>query len=81
MISNNYYYNLNNCAYRPQFKAIDSSAPLEKPIEVVQKTIEDSVAKLTPNTTDERKKKTRNTAIAVGSTVVVVSAFMDVKIT
>ncbi len=76
MISNNYYYNLNNCAYRPQFKAIDSSAPLEKPIEVVQKTIEDSVAKLTPNTTDERKKKTRNTAIAVGSTVVVVSAFM-----
>ncbi len=77
MISNNYYYGMNNYAYRPQFMAAETSAPLEKPIEVVQKTIEDSVDKLTPNTTDERKKKTRNTAIAVGSTILVASAFMS----
>ena len=76
MISNNYYYNMNNYAYNPRFRAAEASAPLEKPIEAVQKTLKESVDVLTPNTRDEHKRKTRNTAIAVSSSILVISAFM-----
>ncbi len=76
MISNNYYYNMNNYAYNPRFKAAEASAPLEKPIEVVQKTIEESVNILAPEPKDEEKRKIRNRAIWAGSTVLVASALV-----
>ncbi len=76
MISNNYYYNMNNYAYRPYFGAAASSAPLEKPIEVVQKTIEDSVNIFSPEPKDEEKRRIRNRAIWVSSAVLVASALV-----
>ncbi len=76
MISNNYYYNMNNYAYRPYFGEAASSAPLEKPIEVVQKTIEDSVNIFSPEPKDEEKRRIRNRAIWVSSAVLVASALV-----
>ena len=77
MVSN-YYYSMNNYAYRPLFRAAESSAPLEKPIEVVQKTIEDSVNIFSPEPKDEEKRKNRNRAIWVASSVLVASALVAI---
>ena len=76
MIRNYYYNSMNNYAQYPQFKAAEASAPLEKPIEMVQKTIEGSVSIFSPEPKDENKKKNRNTAILVGSSVLVASALV-----
>lgn len=77
MVSN-YYYSMNNYAYRPLFRAAESSAPLEKPIEVVQKTIEDSVNIFSPEPKDEEKRKNRNRAIWVASSVLVASTLVAI---
>lgn len=58
------------------FKA-DAKAPLAKPIEVVQNTIESVTDQLIP-ATDEEKKKSHKTAIAVGSSVLVLSALVGI---
>lgn len=64
------YYN-NNSYNHPYFRASNAeSGILTKPIEKVQKTIESSVDTF-DKTQDEKKKKIRNRAIWVGSTVLV----------
>ena len=71
------YYNYNNTYLSPNFRA-DGVAPngvLTKPIEKVQKTIETGVDAIiaTPNE-NEKNKKLRKRAIAVGSAVLVLGS-------
>lgn len=77
-----YYYNLNNNPYfrsQVNFKAngdIAQNAPLSKPIETVQKSIENSVDIFVKKVDEEKKKKSNKKAIAVGSSVLVVTALV-----
>ena len=66
----NYYNPYNSLNFRADKL---ESGILAKPIEKVQKTIETSVDTF-DKTQDEKKKKIRNRAIAVGSTVLVLGA-------
>ncbi len=74
------YSNLNNNQYllkNINFKADDNQlapAPLAKPIETVSKTIENTVDTFVPQS--EKKKKATKNAIAVGSTVVVITGLV-----
>ena len=52
------------------------SAPLAKPIQTVQKSLEDTVEILTPEGVSENEKKSNKKAIAVGSSVLVVTALV-----
>lgn len=57
--------------YPPNFKAESSTAPLAKPIKIVQKHAEKVADTFTPEIKDSKKKKVRNTAIAAGSSALV----------
>ena len=71
------YYNVNNSVqpYNTNFKA-ESSGLLSAPIETVQKTIESGVDSFTKKVEEKKKKKSTKRAIAVGSTVLVVSSLV-----
>lgn len=61
------------------FGASDSSvvsAPLVKPIETIQQSIENSVDILTKKVDEENKKKSNKTAITVGSSVLVITGLV-----
>lgn len=65
--------NVNFCA---SDNVITSTAPLAKPIETVQKSLESTVEILTPENVSEKKKKSNKKAIAVGSSVLVITALV-----
>ena len=72
------YYGINNFSvpkYGTTFKA-EAKAPLSKPIEIVQNTIESVTDQFIPANNDEKKKKARKRAIAVGSSVLVISSLV-----
>lgn len=74
----NYYAdNYSLPKYENTFKA-ESMAPLSKPIEVVQNTIESVTDQIIPADEDVKKKKARKTAITVGSSVLVLSALVGI---
>lgn len=64
----------NNVSFKAEASPIASEAPLSKPIESVQKTIENTVDVFVPE--GEKKKKSYKKAIAVGSSVLVVSGLV-----
>lgn len=77
-----YYYNLNsnpnlypNVNFRAQ-NTVTPSAPLTKPIKNVQKSIEGTVDTFVKKVDEEKNKKSNKKAIAVGSSVLVLSAFV-----
>ncbi len=76
MVNGN-YYNIGNpyVRYGTTFKA-DSQAPLTKPIELVQNTIEEITDKFIQTADEDKNKKTRKKAIAVGSSVLVISTLV-----
>ena len=81
-MSFSYDYNLNIPKYyaqNPNFRATDtvvnSDSILAKPIEKVTNTIEGAVDTFVP-TSEEKKKKSTKTAIAVGSSVLVLSTIV-----
>ena len=57
--------------YHTNFKAESATAPLAKPIKIVQKQAEKAADAFTPEIKDNKKKKVRNTAIAAGSAALV----------
>ena len=57
--------------YHTNFRAESATAPLAKPIEIVQKHAEKAADAFTPEIKDNKKKKVRNTAIAAGSAALV----------
>lgn len=65
--------NVNFCASND---VISPTAPLAKPIETVQKTIESAVDTLVPLDTTEKEKKSNKKAIAVGSSVLVITGLV-----
>ena len=65
--------NVNFCA---NDAVISPTAPLAKPIETVQKSIETTVEILTPTNTTEKEKKSNKKAIAVGSSVLVITGLV-----
>lgn len=65
--------NVNFCA---SDNVITSTAPLAKPIETVQKSIENTVDILTPENVPEEHKKSNKKAIAVGSSVLVITGLV-----
>lgn len=75
------YYNLNSNPHLSKAisfrgdEVVPASAPLAKPIETVQKTIEGTVDTFVGNT-DEKKKKSNKKAIAVGSSVLVITGLV-----
>ena len=71
------YYGLNNFNNTTAFKAgqTTSLAPLAKPIETVQTTIEEVTDTFVKADTEE-KKKSKKAAIAAGSSVLVISALV-----
>ena len=73
------FYSINNKtnSYSPNFKSKDNLATgiLAKPIETVQKAVEASVDTFAPSK-DENTKKKRKRAIAVGSSIVVLSGLV-----
>ncbi|MBQ7764357.1 hypothetical protein IJ384_03190 [bacterium] len=78
-----YPYNLNsnpyikqNFAFRANNTENQSSAPLAKPIESVQKTIENSVDSFVKTMDEEKEKKSNKKAIAVGSSVLVLTGLV-----
>ena len=63
----------------PNFKSgaeLGVAAPLTKPIEVVQQTIENSLDVITQTVDGNKKKKSTKTAIAVGSSVFVIAGLV-----
>jgi len=82
-MSFSYDYNLNIPRYyaqTPSFRATDtvvkSDSILAKPIEQVSNIIEGSVDTFVPATEEEKKKKSNKTAIAVASSVIVLSTLV-----
>ena len=71
------YYNLNNNLYPPRFKGEEySTAPLAKPINKVSEKIENIADTFVKPPEDEKGKKGRKTAIAVGSSVLVLTTLV-----
>lgn len=71
------YYNLNNNFYTPQFKGEEySNALLSKPINKVSEKIENLADTFVKPPEDEKNKKARKTAIAVGSSVLVLTSLI-----
>ena len=76
------YYSLNSNPNQRQninFRAQSTVAPitpLAKPIETVQKSLESTVEILTPENVSEQKKKSNKKAIAVGSSVFVITGLV-----
>ena len=68
---NNNLYLKNNLNFRADNTEVQSNAPLTKPIESVQKTIESSVDTFVKTVEEEKEKKSNKKAIAVGSSVIV----------
>ena len=61
------------------FKSSDNlraAAPLTKPIEVIQQTIEDSLDIITQTVDSGKKKKSNKIAIAAGSSVIVIAGLV-----
>lgn len=74
------YYGINNFSVPKSGTALkaEAKAPLSKPIEIVQNTIESVTDQIIPVEKDEKKKKARKTAITVGSSVLVLSALIGI---
>lgn len=76
-------YILNNSYFQPYNKSqvnfrAENSAPLSKPIETVQKSIEGSVDTFVKKVDKEKNKKSTKTAVAVGSSVLVLSGLVAI---
>lgn len=72
-------YNIKKQYNSPSFRGdniVSPSAPLAKPIETVQKSIEGTVDILTPIKITEKEKKSNKKAIAVGSSVLVITGLV-----
>lgn len=76
-MSYNYSVRMNNhYAYYPNFRSDAMPAPLAKPIQVVQKTVEGAVDTVTPQDQKKKHKKVRTTAIAAGSAALVLAGIV-----
>ena len=69
-----------NTSLNLSFQGVENAveAPLSAPIDTVKKTIEDSVDSFSGKIEEEKKKKTNKKAIAVGSSVAVLTALVAV---
>lgn len=70
------YYNMNNPMYSKNMCFKNTQPVLSKPIEKVETAVNNSVDTFVKKTEDEEKKKSNKTAIAVGSSVLVLSAIV-----
>ena len=74
------YYNIDNSNISPtiNFQGEQGAAPLTKPIETMEQSIETAVDDFVKKVDKEKEKKSNKKAIAVGSSVIVLSALIAV---